>query len=202
MDRKTWGRCLGSVLQKDWWENSFRHRNYKGLLEEGGELVSSFMKNMSWEMAFMFSVHQLSFWYCRAGWYSDTYFQRLLSIAAHLLGLAARCRALSQTSAQTTSSTGGDWRLPSRSTLFALRAQGYLPLLLPLCQPDRCPVSADASGVGAAGDSRIELNHYVINVWLGGDGGSAGTQTFTVGQAVLVNRSGCTKEAGWIIDRM
>lgn len=39
-------------------------------------------------------------------------------------------------------------------------------------------------------------------VWLGGDGGSAGTQTFTIGQAVLVNRSGCTKEAGWIIDRM
>lgn len=39
-------------------------------------------------------------------------------------------------------------------------------------------------------------------VWLGGGGDSAGMQTFTIGQAVLVNRSGCTKEAGWIIDRV
>lgn len=117
-------------------------------------------------MALILSVHRLPCWCCRAGWYSDTYFQSLLSAAAHLSGLAARCRALSQTSAQTTSSTGGDWRLSCRSTLFALRAQGYPPLRLPLCQPDRCPVSADVSGVGAAGggDGRIELNLCVINV--------------------------------------
>ncbi|KAM7402544.1 hypothetical protein PAMP_017772 [Pampus punctatissimus] len=87
---------------------------------------------------------------------TDACSQSNLSVAAHLLGLAARCRALSQTSAQMTSSTGSDWRFSSRSTLFTLRAQGYLPLQSPLCQPDRCPVSADVSGVEAAGD----VSHY------------------------------------------
>lgn len=95
---------------------------------------------------------------------ADAHFQSVLSVPAHLPGLAARCCALRQTSAQMTGSTGGDWHLSSRSTLFTPRAQGYLPLRLPLCQPDRCPVSADVSGVEAAGDGRIELNHCVINV--------------------------------------
>lgn len=95
-----------------------------------------------WSNSNIFPVHQL--WCCRA-W--CTYFQSLLSVAAHLPGLAARCPALSQTSAQTTSSTGDDWHLSCCSTLFALRAQGYLPLRLPVCQPDRCPISADVSGV-------------------------------------------------------
>lgn len=118
-------------------------------------------------------------------------------MAAHLQGLAARCRALSLTSAQTASSTGDDWLHSCNSTLFALGAQGYLPRRLPLCQPDRCPVSADVTGVGAEeGWQNRTKSLCNQHVWLGGDGGSAGTQTFTIGQAVLVNRSGCTKEAG------
>lgn len=94
----------------------------------------------------------------------QTHIFSFLIVAAHLPGLAARCHALSQTSAQTTSSTGGDWRLSSRSTVFALRAQGYTPLRLLLCQADRCPVSTDVNGVGVVGDGRIDLNHCVINV--------------------------------------
>ena len=83
------------------------------------DFLSLRIQGISLEMA-LFSVHQLFCGCCRP----DAYFQSLLSVAAHLLGLAARCRALSQTPAQTTSSTGGDWRLSCRSTLLALSAQG------------------------------------------------------------------------------
>lgn len=150
------------------------------------------------EIALILPVHQL--WSCRA-W--CTYFQSLLSVAAHLLGLAARCSALSQTPAQTTSSKGDDWHLSCCSTLFALRAQGYLALRLPVCQPDRCP-SAQMWVVWGRRGGQQNTAKSLCNqrVWLGGDGDSAGMQTFTIGQAVLVNRSGCTKEAGWIIDRV
>lgn len=112
------------------------------------------------------SVHQLPRLFCRDGGYADAYFQSSLNVAAHLPGLAARCCALSQTSAQTTSSTDGDWRLSSRSTMFTPGAWGYTPLRLLLCQPDRCPVSTDVSGmrVAGGGGGRIELNHCVINV--------------------------------------
>ncbi|KAM7423123.1 hypothetical protein PAMA_010919 [Pampus argenteus] len=55
---------------------------------------------------------------------TDACSQSNLSVAAHLLGLAARCRALSQTSAQMTSSTGGDWRFSSRSALFPPQSSG------------------------------------------------------------------------------
>lgn len=151
-------------VQKKNCEKIHWHIGAAGLLEEVA-LFSFFFfsyNKLHWETMLVLSVHQLS--WCSAEWFLDIYFQSPLSVAAHLLGLAARCCALSQTSAQMTSSTSRDWRLSSRSTLFTLIAQGFLPLRLPLCQPDRCPVGADVSGVEVVGDGRIELNHCVINV--------------------------------------
>lgn len=96
-------------------------------------------------------------------------------------------------------------RLASHMPLYPVRPQSSglsasAAASVPAWQmPRRCRCEWCGGGGGWQNRAKSLCNQ---RVWLGGDGGSAGTQTFTIGQAVLVNRSGCTKEAGWIIDRM
>ena len=140
----------------------------------------------------------------RAGWYPDTSFQSSLIVAAHLdwqPDADAVPSARPQPRRQAPQAVAGVPHpallcSPSESSgLYASMAAAVPAWQMP-CQLrcDRC---------GGGGDCRMELNHCVINAcgWKG-DGGSAGTQTFTIVQVVLVNRSGSTKEAGWIIDRV
>lgn len=104
-------------------------------------------------------------------------------------------------SAQTTNSTGNNRRCSSRSVPCLPSALKAIRLCWCLCASLTDAMSVQMWVVWGW---RLNRARLLCNqcVWLGGDGGSAGTQTFTIGQTVLVNRSGCTKEAGWIIDRM
>lgn len=92
--------------------------------------------------------------------FSDTSLLRLRSVSAHLLGLAARCCALSQTSAQTTSSTGSGAGVchrapPARPLSPGLRAAPAA------CKPGGQMYCQHQMRV--VGDGPVEVNKCVIN---------------------------------------
>lgn len=146
------------------------------------------------------SVHQLS--WCSAEWFLDIYFQSSeRSCASAGTGSQMLCP-------QPDLSPDDKLHKPWLASLIALypvhtHSSGLSAAPAASVPAWQMPCRRRCEWCGSGGGWQNRAKSLCNQrVWLGGDGGSVGTQTFTIGQAVLVNRSGCTKEAGWIIDSM